>query len=74
MILKFPSSSAREDFLHRMKSASVGPIDLRPMFAQPTVVVVSGRDGISEQGLRSELSPFLSADVKVFDDVKFQAM
>jgi hypothetical protein len=74
VILKFPSSAAREDFLHRMEGASAGKLHLKALFAQPTVVVVSGREGLTEQGLRSELSPFLNADVKIFEDVQFQPM
>jgi hypothetical protein len=71
VILKFPNSAARADFLLRMKEAPAGDFRLKASFAQPTVVIVRGHSGASDQWLRSQLSPHLNADVKIFDDVQF---
>ena len=74
MILKFPDTAARADFLSRMEGASVANVRLKPSFAQPTVVIVRARGGMTEQGLRSELSQHLDGSVKIFDDVQFQPL
>lgn len=72
MILKFPDTAARADFLSRMED--VPNIRVKPSFAQPTVVIVRAPDGITDQGLRSEISRYLDGSVKIFDDVQFQPL
>lgn len=57
-----------------MGNASAAGFRLKPLFAQPTVVVVSALGGLTDQGLKSELLPHLTADVKIFDDVQFKVM
>jgi hypothetical protein len=75
VILKFPDTAARADFLSRMESAApAANIRLKPSFAQPTVVIVRALGGLNDQRLRSALMPHLKGDVKIFDDVQFRAM
>jgi hypothetical protein len=74
VILKFPSSGARAEFLNRMKDASVANFRLKPLFAQPDIVVVRAIGGLTDQRLKSELLQHLDADVKIFDDVQFKVM
>jgi hypothetical protein len=74
VILKFPSSGARADFLDRMRDASSADFRLKASFAQPTVVVVRPLGGLTDQRLKSALLPHLDADVKIFDDVQFKVM
>ncbi len=72
MILRFPSSAARSVFLNRMHGlGSVEKVRFKASFSEPTVVIVRGT---SDQVLRSELQPYLGADVEIFDDVQFSVM
>ncbi|QAU44813.1 hypothetical protein [Bradyrhizobium guangzhouense] len=74
MILKFPNTAAREDFLSRMKGVAVANIRLKPSFAQPTVVIVKTSGDVTENRLRSELSRYLDGSVKIFQDVEFRPL
>lgn len=75
VILKFPSAEARSDFLNRLEGdAATQSLRIKPSHTQPTVVTVRTRDRLTEQQLRSQLSPFLGPEVKVFEDVQFSPM
>ena len=75
MILKFPNSAARDDFLGRLEGvAETRNMRIRRSHTEPTVLTVRTVDQMTETQLRSRLSPLLGPEVKVFEDIQFTPM
>ena len=73
MQLRFQSSDARTAFIAVLKQEDPYLYKhVKPLFSQPTVVIVEDIEGTAHIRLKSMLATPLGRSVKIYDDVQFE--